>query len=215
MKKNNYFRFAVIALCSLSMTICSIVIQTIKEPIIASASFVSMQYSIEDPHNVLNDQQKEFIKKVFEENFPKMWEKYSYQTEVPDVTFIIDSSKIPLYYSGLHIGNGKIILQENLFSESTSEDRRKDVIIHELFHIAQGYKNVKTFSWLTEGLDDYFSSEYYSQQEASSIPTEYTQGELYDGYHTTAGFLKWIEKEYPESTMKLHRIMQIFSILKS
>ncbi len=117
----------------------------------------------------------------------------------------MDSSLVPGGYSGAEIGDGKIAFVENSFSNIN--EYSEGLIIHEMSHVVQEYQNVKTFDWLSEGLADYISSEY-SEQKLSLIPTQYTQGELYDGYLTTAGFLKWMEKGYPGSVMKLHRTMQ-------
>lgn len=165
----------------------------------------NVQCTIKDEKKVLNSQQEEFIQKVFEENFLKMWEKYGYQNQAPNITFIMDSSLVPGGYSGSEIGDGKIAFVENSFSNIN--EYSEGLIIHEMSHVVQEYQNVKTFDWLSEGLADYISSEY-SEQKLSLIPTQYTQGELYDGYLTTAGFLKWMEKGYPGSVMKLHRTMQ-------
>ncbi len=165
----------------------------------------NVQCTIKDEKKVLNSQQEEFIQKVFEENFLKMWEKYGYQNQAPNITFIMDSSLVPGGYSGAEIGDGKIAFVENSFSNIN--EYSEGLIIHEMSHVVQEYQNVKTFDWLSEGLADYISSEY-SEQKLSLIPTQYTQGELYDGYLTTAGFLKWMEKGYPGSVMKLHRTMQ-------
>lgn len=165
----------------------------------------SVQCTIKDEKKVLNNQQKEFIEKVFKENFPQMWEKYGYQNQAPDITFIMDSKLVPAGYSGVEIGDGKIAFVENSFSNIN--EYSEGFIIHEMSHVVQGYQSVKSFDWLTEGLADYISSEY-CDQKLSLIPIQYAQGELYDGYLTTAGFLKWMETGYPGSVMNLHRIMQ-------
>ena len=79
----------------------------------------NVQCTIKDEKKVLNSQQEEFIQKVFEENFLKMWEKYGYQNQAPNITFIMDSSLVPGGYSGAEIGDGKIAFVENSFSKST------------------------------------------------------------------------------------------------
>ncbi len=163
------------------------------------------QCMIKDDKNILDQNQKNFIKKVFDENFDNIWEKYGHQQKPSIITFIIDSELVPETASGAELGNGQIAFKENAFSNIT--EYSKDLIIHELAHTAQEYHNTTLFHWLTEGLADYIASEY-STHKLSLIPKQYTKGELYDGYLTTAGFLIWLDKKYTGSVMELHHIMQ-------
>ena len=174
------------------------------KPYVVLASYQT-QCMIKDDKNILNQNQKDFIKKVFDENFHKIWEKYGYQEKPPIITFIIDSKFVPETASGAELGNGQIAFKENAFSNIS--EYSKDLIIHELAHTVQEYHNATAFHWLTEGLADYIASEY-STHKLSLIPKQYTKGELYDGYLTTAGFLKWLDKKYSGSVMKIHHIMQ-------
>ncbi len=200
------FCFYVASLIALSST--AVNAKTIVYAKTESSTYSSdAQCIIKDPHNILNTEQKEFIKNVFNDVFKKMWDKYGYSNECPVITFIIDSNLIVDGASAVEIGNGRIAFRENNFSRLNGY--AVDLIVHELTHIVQEYQNTKTFSWLTEGIADYIAAEY-SEHKRSLIPKQYNGGSLYSGYLTTAGFLIWLEedKDYTDIVMKLHRCMQ-------
>lgn len=171
---------------------------------IVLATPYSLQCIIKDPNNVLTQEKKDFLQQVFYSVFADIWHKYGYSSqEPPTVTFLIDDRFVPTDCIGSELGNGLIALKASVFSNIN--ESTKDTIIHELTHIAQEYKNVNSFSWLTEGIADYLTAEYSPHK---LLPSQYADGELYDGYTTAAGFLMWLERQYPNSIMRLHRIIQ-------
>lgn len=166
----------------------------------------TLQCTIKDPYHVLTQEKRNFLEQVFYSTFEDIWNKYGYPSKSPPpVTFVIDDNFVPTDFIGSEYGDGFIAFKKSVFLNT--DENTKDSIIHELTHIAQDYRNVKTFSWITEGIADCLTAKY-SPHKSLAIPTQYTGGELYDGYLTTAGFLTWLDRQYPNSIMKLHRMMQ-------
>ncbi|MCI9354220.1 MAG: hypothetical protein HFE58_05350 [Firmicutes bacterium] len=164
----------------------------------------NIQCIIKDHNNILTQENKDFLEQVFYNTFDDIWYKYGYSSkEPPIVTFLINDKFVSKDFVGSELGNGLIALKESVFQNV--DGNTENTIIHELTHIAQEYKNVNSFSWLTEGIAEYITAEYSPHK---LLPQYYDGGELYDGYTTTAGFLKWLEKQYPNSIMTLHHSMQ-------
>ena len=161
---------------------------------------------IKDDYAILSEEQKQYIEQIFNNYFSDIWYKYGYDTAMPVVTFLMGSDVINDNTSGMAFGNNTIALREDIFEYS--EEEVKNVILHELVHIAQDYYSIHCFFWLCEGMAEYITAEY-SNYERSLIPTEYIGGELYDGYEVAAGFLMWLENQKKEGiVMKLHRLCQ-------
>ena len=161
---------------------------------------------IKDDYAVLSEEQKQYIEQVFDNYFSEIWSKYGYDVAMPVVTFLIGSDIIDDNTSGMTFENNTIILKDDIFDYS--EEVVESVIIHELAHIAQYYYNIHCFFWLCEGIAEYITAQY-SDYEYSLIPSQYTEGELYDGYEVTAGFLTWLENQKAEGiVMQLHRLCQ-------
>lgn len=182
--------------------------ETIKASIKVNSTTYSVPYNLQctinDPDNILTPESKSFLEQVFYSTFGDIWHKYGYTSkEPPVITFLINDKYVPSGYIGSELGNGLIAFKASVFQNIDANT--EDSIIHELTHIAQEYKNVKSFGWLTEGIADYITAEYSPHK---MIPSRYAGGELYDGYSITAGFLMWMERQYPNSIMQLHRIMQ-------
>ncbi len=84
------------------------------------------------------------------------------------------------------------------------------LIIHEVFHIVQGYNGVGghgNLGWLTEGLADYVRNRLFKPVVIRPNPdkAKYT-----DAYTTTAAFLMWIEdKKKKGICFKLNAAMRI------
>jgi hypothetical protein len=84
------------------------------------------------------------------------------------------------------------------------------LIIHEVFHIVQGYNGVGGHShlgWLTEGLADYVRNRLFKPVVIRPDPdkAKYT-----DAYTTTAAFLMWIEDRKKKGVcFKLNAAMRI------
>ena len=145
---------------------------------------------IKDDYAILSEEQKQYIEQVFDNYFSEIWSKYGYDVAMPVVTFLIGSDIIDDNTSGITFENNTIILKDDIFDYS--EEVVESVIIHELVHIAQDYYNIHCFFWICEGIAEYITAQY-SDYEYSLIPSQYTEGELYDGYEVTAGFLTWLE----------------------
>lgn len=161
---------------------------------------------IKDDYAILSEEQKQYIEQVFDNYFSEIWSKYGYDVAMPVVTFLIGSDIIDDNTSGITFENNTIILKDDIFDYS--EEVVESVIIHELVHIAQDYYNIHCFFWICEGIAEYITAQY-SDYEYSLIPSQYTEGELYDGYEVTAGFLTWLENQKMESiVMQLHRLCQ-------
>lgn len=161
---------------------------------------------IKDDYAILSEEQKQYIEQVFDNYFSEIWSKYGYDVAMPVVTFLIGSDIIDDNTSGMTFENNTIILKDDIFDYS--EEVVESVIIHELVHIAQDYYNIHCFFWLCEGIAEYITAQY-SDYEYSLIPSQYTEGELYDGYEVTAGFLTWLENQKTDGiAMQLHRLCQ-------
>jgi len=164
------------------------------------------EYIIKDDYAILSEEQKQYIEQVFNNYFSEIWNRYGYDTIMPVVTFLIGSDIIDDNTSGMTFENNTIILRDDIFDYS--EEEIESIIIHELVHIAQDYYSVHCFFWLCEGIAEYITAEY-SGYERSFITTQYIEGELYDGYEVTAGFLMWLENQKAEGiVMELHRLCQ-------
>lgn len=77
------------------------------------------------------------------------------------------------------------------------------MVIHELFHVVQGYPRGAGEGWLTEGLADYVRHALF--EPAVPLPKPDPAKSSYrDAYKTTARFLIWTEKKWPGLAVKLN-----------
>jgi len=84
------------------------------------------------------------------------------------------------------------------------------LIIHESFHIVQGYSGVaghNNLGWLTEGLADYVRNRLFKPREIRPDPNK---AKYTDSYQTTAAFLMWLEDHKKKGIcLKLNAAMRI------
>jgi|GEM_PF-6604573 hypothetical protein len=84
------------------------------------------------------------------------------------------------------------------------------LIIHESFHIVQGYSGVSGhdhLGWLTEGLADYVRNRLFMPVEIKPDPNK---AKYTDAYKTTAAFLMWLEDHKKKGIcFKLNAAMRI------
>jgi hypothetical protein len=84
------------------------------------------------------------------------------------------------------------------------------LIIHESFHIVQGYSGVAghdNLGWLTEGLADYVRNRLFKPVEIRPDPNK---AKYTDSYQTTAAFLMWLEDHKKKGIcFKLNAAMRI------
>lgn len=79
-----------------------------------------------------------------------------------------------------------------------------DVFTHELAHVVQMY-TMSVPLWLTEGIADYIRYQYGINNEKAgwALPEKVGNDQKYtSGYGVTAAFLKWIEENVREGTVK-------------
>jgi hypothetical protein len=84
------------------------------------------------------------------------------------------------------------------------------LIIHESFHIVQGYNGVaghNNLGWLTEGLADYVRNRLFKPRVIRPDPNK---AKYTDSYQTTAAFLMWLEDAKKQGIcLKLNAAMRI------
>jgi hypothetical protein len=75
------------------------------------------------------------------------------------------------------------------------------MIIHELTHVVQAYRQRGNPGWLVEGVADYVRLTHF-EPEARRPRINPDRASYRDAYKTTAIFLEWAEKKYDAALVK-------------
>lgn len=164
-----------------------------------------------DYHQAPEDQAfAETCKRLLDEWYPRLSDQFDTPEAQPQrsvVRILFDLDK-----GVAHATTGPDGISEIHVCKSYAAQHPDDtaLIIHEVFHIVQGYNGVGghgNLGWLTEGLADYVRNRLFKPVVIRPNPdkAKYT-----DAYTTTAAFLMWIEDRKKKGVcFKLNAAMRI------
>ena len=108
-------------------------------------------------------------------------------------------------YNGVAYSSGHTITVASSWVDKNPKDI--GLVLHEMVHVIQAYPPNK-FSWLTEGIADYFRWAVYQKKELKWFPSTKDKQGYKKSYRYTAGFLLWLETDVsPGIITKLNSAM--------
>lgn len=152
----------------------------------------------------------ETCKSLCEEWYPRFSDQFDTPEAPPQrsvVRLIFDLNKGVAYAATAGDGISEIHVSK-IWAVEHPDDTA--LIIHESFHIVQGYSGVaghNNLGWLTEGLADYVRNRLFKRVVIRPDPNK---AKYTDSYQTTAAFLMWLEDAKKQGIcFKLNAAMRI------